>query len=166
MKALHKIERYLDQHLIPFDIVAHSHSHTSMETARYAMVDANRVAKGVLLEGDGCYMVAMIPADKEIRLGKLSQDYSRELNLADENMVNTLFADCESGVVPGLPNAWGVEMVWDDALMAQPEIYLEAGDHERLIHVETRYLQDLFGDAPHCTFTQPRAHHLNWSQHS
>jgi Ala-tRNA(Pro) deacylase len=56
-------------------------------------------------------------------------------------------------------------MVWDDALMAMPDIYLEAGDHERLIHVETRYLRDLFGDAPHCRFTQPRAHYLGWNQH-
>lgn len=160
MNALHKIERYLDEHLIPFDIVAHPHSQTSLETARAAKLDASRIAKGVLLEGEeGCYMVALIPADKEIRLGKLSQDYSRELNLAREEMVNTLFADCEPGVVPGLPPAWGVEMVWDDALMAMPDIYLEAGDHERLIHVETRYLRDLFGDAPHCTFSQTRVHH-------
>lgn len=165
MKSLHKIERYLDEHLIPFDVVAHPHSQTSMETARAANIDASRIAKGVLLEGEDCYMVAMIPADKELRLGKLSQDYSSELNLAEEKMVGQLFADCDSGVVPGLPPAWGVEMVWDDALMAKPDIYLEAGDHERLIHVETRYLRDLFGDAPHCRFTQPRAHHLGWNQH-
>jgi hypothetical protein len=40
--------------------------------------------------------------------------------------------------------------------MAQPDIYLEAGDHERLLHIETRYLAELFGDAPHCRFSQPR----------
>ena len=165
MNALHKIERYLDEHLVPFDVIAHPHSHTSMETARAAMVDASRIAKGVLLEGDGCLMVAMIPADKEIRLGKLSQDYGQEFNLADEDTIQHLFVDCERGAVPGLPNAWGIEMIWDDALMTLPDLYLEAGDHERLIHVETRYLRDLFGDAPHCKFTQPRVHHLGWNQH-
>jgi len=63
-------------------------------------------------------------------------------------------------VVPGLPNAWGVEMVWDDDLMAQPDIYLEGGDHERLLHIETRYLREIFGDAPHCHFSQPRMQHV------
>lgn len=63
-------------------------------------------------------------------------------------------------MVPGLPNAWGVEMVWDDALMAQPDIYLEAGDHKRLLHVQTRHLREAFGDAPHCHFSQPRMQHL------
>ncbi len=159
MNPLHRIERYLDRHLIPFDVVAHPHSQTSAETARAAGLDASRVAKGVLLDGVDCQMVAMIPADQEVHLGKLGLDHGVEFSLADEASVGRLFADCEPGVVPGLPNAWGVEMVWDDALMAQPDIYLEAGDHRRLVHVETRYLRELFGDAPHCRFSQPRHHH-------
>jgi Ala-tRNA(Pro) deacylase len=127
-----------------------------MQTARAAGVEAARVAKGVLLDGVGCQMVAMVPADQEVHLGKLGLDHGVEFSLADEASVSRLFADCEPGVIPGLPNAWGVEMVWDDALMEQPDLYLEAGDHERLVHVETRYLHELFGDAPHCHFCQPR----------
>jgi Ala-tRNA(Pro) deacylase len=40
--------------------------------------------------------------------------------------------------------------------MTQPDVYLEAGDHERLLHIETRYLREAFGDAPHCSFTHAR----------
>lgn len=159
MNALHRIERYLDQHMIPFEIVAHPHTATSAETARAARVALNRLAKGVLLEGMGCQMVAMIPADQEVHLGKLGLDHGMEFSLADGANVGKLFADCEPGVIPGLPNAWGVEMVWDDDLMAQPDIYLEAGDHKRLVHIETRYLRELFGDAPHCHFSEPRMSH-------
>jgi Ala-tRNA(Pro) deacylase len=159
MNPLHRIERYLDSHLIPFDIVAHPHSETSAETARAAGLEPSRVAKGVLLDGVDCQMVALIPADQEVHLGKLGLDHGMEFSLADKASVGKLFADCEPGVIPGLPNAWGVEMVWDDALMAEPDIYLEAGDHRRLVHVETRYLRELFGDAPHCRFSQPRHQH-------
>jgi Ala-tRNA(Pro) deacylase len=157
---MHRMERFLDEHHIPFDIVAHPHSQTSAETARAAGVPASRLAKGVLLDGMDCQLVAMIPADKEIQLGKLGQDQGMEFSLAEEASVNRLFSECEPGVVPGLPNAWGVEMVWDDDLMAQPDIYLEGGDHERLLHIETRFLREAFGDAPHCHFTQPRMEHL------
>lgn len=160
MKALHRMERFLDKHMIPFDLVAHPHSQTSAETARAAGVALDRVAKGVLLDSIDCQMVAMIPADQEVQLGKLRQDVGVEFSLADEASVNRLFPECEPGVVPGLPNAWGVEIVWDDALMAQPDIYLEAGDHERLLHIETRFLREAFGDAPHCHFTQPRMAHV------
>jgi len=156
MNPLHKIERYLDDHLIPFDIVAHPHTQTSAETARAAGIDASRLAKGVLLEGHDCQLVAMVPADQEIHLGKLGLDHGVEFSLADESSVSELFSDCEPGVIPGLPNVWGVEIVWDDALMSKPDIYLEAGDHQRLVHVETRYLREMFDDAPHCRFTQPR----------
>ncbi|KVW93282.1 aminoacyl-tRNA deacylase [Thiobacillus denitrificans] len=160
MNALHRMERFLDQHMIPFDLVAHPHSQTSAETARAAGVTLDRVAKGVLLDGMDCQMVAMIPADQEVQLGKLRQDVGVEFSLADEASVSRLFPECEPGVVPGLPNAWGVEMVWDDALMAQPDVYLEAGDHERLLHIETRYLREAFGDAPSCHFSQPRMAHV------
>ena len=158
MNAMHRMERFLDQHMIPFEIVAHPHTQTSAATARAPRITPDRVAKGVLLNGLGCQMVAMIPADQEIHLGRLGLDNDVEFSLADETSVSRLFKECSPGVVPGLPNAWGVEMVWDDALMAQPDIYLEAGDHERLLHIETRYLREAFGDAPHCHFSQPRRH--------
>ncbi len=159
MNPLHRMERFLDAHLIPFDIVSHPHTHTSAETARAAGLSPGRIAKGVLLDGQECQMVAMIPADQEIHLGKLGLDHGVEFSLATESSVSSLFAECEPGVVPGLPNAWGVEMVWDDALMAQPDVYLEAGDHKRLLHIETRYLREAFGDSPHCHFCQPRMMH-------
>lgn len=160
MNALHRMERFLDEHMIPFDLVAHPHSQTSAETARATGVTLDRVAKGVLLDSMDCQMVAMIPADQEVQLGKLRQDVGVEFSLADEASVSRLFPECDPGVVPGLPNAWGVEMVWDDALMAQPDVYLEAGDHERLLHIETRYLREAFGDAPSCHFSQPRMQHV------
>ena len=100
MNPLHRIERYLDSHLIPFDIVAHPHSETSAETARAAGVEAGRVAKGVLLDGVDCQMVAMIPADQEVHLGKLGLDHGVEFSLADEASVSRLFSECEPGVVP------------------------------------------------------------------
>ncbi len=160
MNPLHRMERFLDQHLIPFDIMVHPHTQTSAETARAAGIAPSRVAKGVLLDGVDCQMVAMIPADREIHLGRLGLHHDMEFSLADEASVSQLFSECEPGVVPGLPNAWGVPLVWDDKLMAQPDIYLEAGDHERLLHVETRYLREMFGDAPHCHFSEPRMQHL------
>jgi Ala-tRNA(Pro) deacylase len=159
MTALHRIERFLDEHMIPFDILAHPHTETSLATARSAHVESRRLAKGVLLHGDQCMLVALIPADQEVHLGKLGLDHGQEFSLADETSVKSLFPDCDPGVIPGLPQAWGVDMVWDDALMAEPDLYLEAGDHERLVHVETKYLWDLFGDAPHCHFCQPRFQH-------
>ena len=94
MNALHRMERFLDEHLIPFDLVAHPHTHTSAETARAAGLTPDRLAKGVLLDGMGCQMVAMIPADQEVHLGRLGLDQGVEFSLADEASVGRLFTEC------------------------------------------------------------------------
>lgn len=159
MDSTHKIEEYLEARDVPYELVFHKRATTSLDAAHAAHIDASRMAKAVLLEGDGCYMAALVPADQEIRLGRLIPDYGPHLHLADESAISNLFVDCDPGVVPGLPPAWGVETIWDEALLAQPDVYLDAGDHVRLIHLETRYLRQLLQDMPHCHFSGPRKQH-------
>lgn len=159
MTALRKIETYLQARKVPYELVFHKRTTSSLDTAHTAHLDARRVAKAVLLEGDGCFMAALIPADQEIRLGHLTQEYGPHIRLADEAAICNVFSDCVPGVVPGLPPAWGIETLWDDELMAQPDVYLDAGDHERLIHLDTYYLRVLFAEMPHCHFSGPKKHH-------
>lgn len=159
MDSTHKIEEYLEAHDVPYELVFHKRAATSLDAAHAAHIDASRMAKAVLLEGDGCYLAALVPADREIRLGRLIPDYGPHVHLADESVISDLFADCDPGVVPGLPPAWGVETIWDEDLLAQPDVYLDAGDHVRLIHLETRYLKQLLRDMPHCHFCGPRKRH-------
>ena len=155
----HRIEQYLEEHHVPYAIVTHDQTTTSLHTAHAAHVAPSRMAKAVLLEGEGCYMAALIPADQDIRLGLLNVDFGNHLHLADEATIRRLFDDCDPGAVPGLPMAWGVETVWDDDLLDQPDLYLEAGDHQHLIHVETRDLMEVLGSLPHCHFCGPRKTH-------
>lgn len=159
MNATHKVEAYLADCNVPYEVVNHAHSSTSLQTAHAAGVDAARVAKAVLLEGDGCMLAAVIPADQDVRLGQLAEDLGRHIHLADEAAIRRTFSDCEPGAMPGLPIAWGIEMVWDDALLAQPDIYLEAGDHLRLIHVETQRLQNAIAEVNRCHFSGPKKVH-------
>lgn len=159
MNATRKIEQYLDAHHVPYEVVSHEHTVTSMQTAHSAQVDAGRLAKAVLLEGDDGVMAALIPADQEIRFGRLRQDYGEHLHLASEATVRQMFTDCDPGTVPGLPSAWGVETIWDDDLLARPDLFLEAGDHQHLLHVETRHLKSLLAELPHCHFSGPRKRH-------
>jgi Ala-tRNA(Pro) deacylase len=159
MAMTQRIEQYLNEYHVPYEVVNHHRSSTSLHSAHAAQVSASRTAKAVLLEGDDGYMVALVPADKDIRLGLLNKDFDEHLHLADETTVRQIFPDCDPGAVPSLPSAWGLEMVWDNDLLAQPDIYLEAGDHQRLIHVQTRYLREVFWNVVHCHFCGPRKMH-------
>jgi len=159
MKDSHRIEHFLDERQVPYEVIGHLPTITSQHTAHAAHLEPARLAKGVLLEGDDCVLVAMVPADQDIRIEKLQMELGRSLRLADEATVKDVFGDCDPGTVPGLPMAWGVETVWDDALLAQPDLHLELGDHRHLIHLETRKLQMALEDMPHCRFGGPRHLH-------
>ena len=159
MNATHRIETYLADCHVPYEVVNHEHTASSLQTALAAKLDAGRVAKAVLLEGDDCVLAALVPADQDVRLGRLAEDLGRHIHLADEATIRRMFSDCDPGTMPGLPIAWGVEMVWDDALLAQPDIYLEAGDHQRLIHVETQHLEKGLVEMSRCHFCGPKKTH-------
>lgn len=159
MNANHRIENYLDERQVPYEIIGHDPSATSLHTAHRAHLDPAQVAKGVLLEGDDCVLVAMIPADQDIQLGQLQMEYGSHLRFADEATVRRNFGDCDPGAVPGLPIVWGIETVWDDSLLAQPDIHLEVGDHRHLIHVRTQNLLMALEDMTHCHFSAPKHVH-------
>ena len=71
----------------------------------------------------------------------------------DEEQVETLFLDCEPGSVPALGAAYGLNVVVDDSLAQQPDIYFEGGDHANLVHISGTSFQKLMKDARHGRFT-------------
>lgn len=134
MSIPHRLTEFLQQQGARFAVRAHVHSRSSPESARLAHVPVHQLAKSVIVEDDeGCVM-AVLPADRHVKLGQLSRLLDRpHLRLADEVRFAGLFADCESGAVPALGMAWGVETVVEDELDDCAVVYMEAGDHERLI---------------------------------
>jgi Ala-tRNA(Pro) deacylase len=48
-----------------------------------------------------------------------------------------------------LSNAYGLDVIWDEQLTNASEIYIEAGDHESLIHLHGEDFCKLMEDLPH-----------------
>ena len=51
--------------------------------------------------------------------------------------------------LPALSNAYGLKVIWDDQLKHASDIYIEAGDHEHLIHLRGADFQKLMQSLPH-----------------
>ncbi len=79
------------------------------------------------------------------------------LQLAGEAELKEKFADCALGAVPPLGSAYGLPVVVDVGLAAQPEVYFEAGDHEHVVHVTRSEFQRLLPDAARASFGEPDA---------
>ena len=106
----------------------------------------------LLKDGEG-YLLAVVPATHRIHLGRLHRVLDRWVGLATEDEVVGVFGDCEIGAVPPSGLLYDIDTLVDDALLEQPDVYFEAGDHERLIHMSRDDFGKLLGDATHGRFS-------------
>jgi Ala-tRNA(Pro) deacylase len=136
-----------------YDIIHHSRTHNSMETAQAAHIPGYCLAKTVILEDDHGYLAAVLPSTHHILLSELCEHTGRQLRLANEYELAHLFKDCELGAIPPIAMAYGMTTVVDDSLTKHPDVYFEAGDHEELIHVRLNQFLDLMSAADRSTFS-------------
>ncbi|MGH6928569.1 MAG: aminoacyl-tRNA deacylase [Dongiaceae bacterium] len=149
-----RVQHYLDDCGIDYEILEHARTMTSMRTAEAGHISGERLAKAVVLKSDGGYTMAVLPASCHLRLGEVQDYLDRPVGLATEAEVGQLFVDCEFGAIPAIGRAYGLEMIVDDSLAEQPEIYFEGGDHMSLIHVNATGFQRLTADARHGRFSR------------
>ncbi len=134
MRMARTVQRSLEEARCEFDVVAHPHSASSLETARVSGIPAERVAKSVILDDHhGHYLMAVLPASRHLDLSKVRG--SGEWQVTRESTPAHLFNDCERGAVPALGESYGLDMVIDPLLTRQKEIYVEAGNHNNLLHM-------------------------------
>ena len=143
------LKSYLEDHHVDYDMVKHTHSDTALESAHLAHVPSHQVAKAVVLEDDNGYVVSVMPSTNRLDLDWVNESLGRELRMASEDELPNLFQDCSLGAVPALSNAYGLDVIWDEQLTNASEIYIEAGDHENLIHMQGDEFCMLMEDLPH-----------------
>ena len=143
------LKSYLEDHHVKYDMVHHTHSDTSLESAHSANVPSHQVAKAVVLEDEKGYVVSVLPSTNRLDMDWVNETLGRNLEMAAEDELPSLFDDCELGAVPAFSNAYGLDVVWDDQLKSASEIYIEAGDHENLIHIDGESFCELMKDMPH-----------------
>ncbi len=150
-----RVSNYLDTHNIHFDTIAHEPANSTIGSAIEAHLSPRNIAKAVVLEDDeGRRLMAILPADHKISLHKLRDEMQvLDLHLVDEQRVYELFSDCVPGAVPALAQAYNMSSIYDEALNHLHDIYLEAGDHETLIHLSNEQFNKLMQDTQHSRFS-------------
>jgi Ala-tRNA(Pro) deacylase len=141
------VSNFMYRHGVDFDVVRHVRTETSQETAQAAHVPGDRLAKAVVLEDGDEFLIAVIPATHRLDRWALSEIIRRPFFLAEESDFAVLFRDCRRGAVPPIGEAYGVHTIVDQALLGQPEIYFESGDHESVIRVSADAFAQLVGEA-------------------
>ena len=144
------VEQFLDNHNIDFDLTQHKHTDTSFSSAIASHVPTAQVAKAVVLKDQqGQFLMAVVPSNRRVMIDKISRLLGKPYFLVGEHELSTLFQDCEPGAVPSLGPAYHVDMLVDDMLLEQDELYIESGDHKHLIHLDQTQFQKIVKDVPH-----------------
>jgi Ala-tRNA(Pro) deacylase len=144
-----RLKWYLGTHDVGYDVVIHEHTKTSLDSAKAAQIPSGRLAKCVLLEDERGYLLAIVPASRRIDLDAIEQQLHRHFELASEPELRSLFPDCELGAIPPAGAAYNIPTLIDDSLFRMPDLFLEAGDHEQLIHLTGSAFRNLLQDSPH-----------------
>jgi Ala-tRNA(Pro) deacylase len=147
------LKQYLDEHHMPYDVMIHQRTATARETARACEISNDCLAKAVLMRDGGGYVVAVLPASCQVDRERLAALLGRAVDFADEDEMGRLFGDCEMGAIPALGQAYGLETILDHHLEGAREVWMEAGDHERLIHMPGEAFRELMRSARHGAFT-------------
>ena len=149
------ITSYLGKREVDYEFVAHRHSITAGESAKKAHVPRHQLAKGVLFCDDQSYLLAVVPASSRVDPAALAALlHVDELMLASEDELVMMFSDCEIGAVPALGAPYGVPSVVDAALLTEPAVFLEAGDHRNLLRVGGNDFRRLMHGVPRGVISQ------------
>jgi Ala-tRNA(Pro) deacylase len=152
MTIARTLQRYLDQ-TVTYEIIPHEPTMSSMRTAEACHISGDRLAKGIVLRRKSGYLLAVLPASHHIRIDDLRAQVEEDVELADEDEIARLFADCARGAVPPVGDCYALEVIVDESIEGQPDIYLEGGDHATLIHVDRAQFAELTADARHGRFS-------------
>jgi prolyl-tRNA editing enzyme YbaK/EbsC (Cys-tRNA(Pro) deacylase) len=125
---------------IAYELVEHEPVMTAAEEARVAQLPPGQVAKTVVLQDGGAYVIAAISAACRLDLGKLRAllGATRQLRLASEDEIARHFPSLEPGAVPPFGPMVPAAEVIDSALVEQERILCPAGDHSHSVLVDPR----------------------------
>ena len=116
-----KLSDYLKANEVQFDLVRHSHSGSSMQTAKsIRRASRARGQGGRARRRPPCRhgRAAGIEAPGNARIARARS--GPDLRLATETKLKYLFKDCEPGAVPPLGGAYGIETIWTTASWSSP----------------------------------------------
>jgi Ala-tRNA(Pro) deacylase len=147
------LQRYLDHKSIEYDLIAHAPTTSSAPTAEACHISGDRLAKAVVVRTRNGYVLAVLPASHHIRSPDLKTQLGEDYRLANEHELDQLFQDCAPGAVPPVGECYGLDVVVEDSIREQPEVYLEGGDHVTLVHMSQAQFGRLVEGAPHGHFS-------------
>jgi Ala-tRNA(Pro) deacylase len=125
-----RLEDYLRENGVPFEVQHHPRAITAQEVAASEHVPGKMLAKVVMVSADGEMAMLSLPAPYQVDLEKAGKMLgAEEARLAQEEEFEGAFPDCEVGAMPPFGNLYGLPVYVEEALVEDETIFFRAGTH-------------------------------------
>ena len=134
MPIAEKVADMLKKSGIKHEIMKHPQAFTAQEVAASVHVTGKEVAKTVVVNADGKYVMAAIPAPHKVSIKALKELLkAKDVRLATEDELANLFPECELGAMPPFGNLYNMPVYVSSALKDRMEIVFNACTHTEVI---------------------------------
>ena len=136
MKCRERMEKYLRENGVGFEVLTHSQAFTMQEVAAALHVPGDQVAKVVIVCAGDQMAMLVLPAPYRLNI-----DQARALlgvedaRLAKEKEFADLFPDCATGAMPPFGNLYDIPVYVDQTLAAVPDIIFRIGTHRETMKI-------------------------------
>jgi Ala-tRNA(Pro) deacylase len=129
MDCKDRLEAYLREKEVPFEVRHHPRATTAQEVAASEHVPGKMLAKTVMVLADGKMIMLALPAPYQVDVDKAGKVLGGEVRLAHEEEFEDTFPDCEVGAMPPVGNLYEVPVYVEAALAEVETIVFRAGSH-------------------------------------
>ncbi len=141
-KVFEQIKALLDGNKVKYQLYEHEPVRTSEEAAKVRGTKLGDAAKAMILtskEYEGKLFMVVIPADKQLDLGKASEILGEEVEVASSEVVEK-YTGLEVGGIPPFGRLLKMDLYYDGSMFKKNESVFNCGRKDRSIMVDTKEL--------------------------
>lgn len=139
MDCRERLEAYLKENKVPFEVMTHEETFTMQEVAAALHVSGKQVAKVVMAKADGEMVMLVLSSPDRLDFSKTGVLLgAKNVRLAKEEEFGDLFQDCEVGGMPPFGNLYGVPVYINKDLTEEEDILFRVGTHTEVMKIAYR----------------------------
>ncbi len=144
MAKMQDLLRYLDSNKVEYRVMEHSLAYSAHEVAVSTLVPERELAKAILVSVDGRFWMTVLRTDHRVNTQMIKRAFgAKQVHLAHEEDLKSLFPDCQIGAMPPLGNLYGLPVMVDESLAEDEEIVFNACTHTRVIRMKFKDFKGL-----------------------
>ncbi len=136
MTCKERLEQYLRDNGVGFEVMTHGQAFTMQEVAAALHVPGHQVAKVVMVVADGQLKMLVLPAPFRLSFPRVRELVgAKNVRLAQEEEFADLFPDCALGAMPPFGNLYDLPVYVDELLSEAEDIIFRIGTHRHTMRI-------------------------------